>query len=77
MDPNYHLRSLPSLARVAMQGAIWFGKRAMWVASGVIFARLAASRFSLLIARAEFIWYSLDESGVWEWAESIWLGLTG
>jgi len=73
VEPDYHLRPLPMLIRVAMQSMIWFGKRALWIASGVIFARLAASRFSLLISRAEFILYSLQESGIWQWVESIWL----
>lgn len=72
VEPSYHLRPLPTLIRVAMQTLIWFGKRALWVASGVVFARLAASRFSLLIARAEFILYSLEETGIWQWFESAW-----
>jgi len=77
VDPDYHLHPLPMLIRVAMRSAIWFGKRALWVASGVIFARLVASRLSLLIARVEFILYSLEETGVWQWSESIWQRVSG
>ena len=52
------------------------GKRALWLAGGVIFARLLAARLSLLIALFQFYLESLNVTGLWPWAESIWRSLT-
>jgi hypothetical protein len=51
---------------------IWVGKRALWVAAGVIFARLAAARLSLLISRFEYFRATLAQTGIWDFVESIW-----
>lgn len=55
VDPQRHLAEQPSYARRFMMGWIWIGQRALWFASGLIFARLVASRLSLLISRVEFV----------------------
>ncbi len=52
------------------------GKRALWLAGGVIFARLLAARLSLLIALFQFYLESLNVTGLWPWAERIWRSLT-
>jgi hypothetical protein len=59
--------------------AVWaaLGKRALWVATGVIFARLVAARLSLLIGRFEFFLFSLNETHIWRWAENLWRSLGG
>ncbi len=41
------------------------GKRALWFAAGVLFARLAASRLSLLIARIEYFVEILERTAIW------------
>ena len=43
------------------------GKRGLWLMAGVLFARLMASRFSLLIARMSALAAQLDDIGLWEW----------
>lgn len=58
-----------------LSGWIWLGKHALWVASGVIFARLVAARLSLLIGRLEFFLFSLKETHLWQWAETLWRSL--
>ncbi|MFN8488547.1 MAG: hypothetical protein U0350_13185 [Caldilineaceae bacterium] len=54
---------------------VWLGQRALWLAAGVIFARLVAARLSLLIGRLEFILVSVNETHLWRWAEALWKGL--
>ncbi|CAN5783920.1 hypothetical protein BH10CHL1_BH10CHL1_22780 [soil metagenome] len=66
------LTNYPGLMRSILAGWIWLGKRALWVAAGVIFARLVAARLSLLIGRMEFFLFSLNQTGVWHWAETLW-----
>lgn len=48
------------------------GKRALWFAAGVIFARLLAAHLSLLIGRLEFLLLTLQQSFLWQWADSLW-----
>ena len=52
---------------------VWFisawaglGKRALWLAAGVLFARLVASRLSLLIAKFEYIANVLKATQLWQ-----------
>ncbi len=53
------------------------GKRALWFAGGLLFARLFASHLSLLIARVQFFIHGLGQSALWLWAEEIGKGLLG
>ncbi|MCX6044273.1 MAG: hypothetical protein NT075_04120 [Chloroflexi bacterium] len=69
------LTNQPAVMRSLLAGWIWLGKRALWVAAGVIFARLVAARLSLLIGRMEFFLFSLNQTGIWRWAESLWRSL--
>ncbi len=69
------LTNSPVIMRSILEGWIWLGKRALWVAAGVIFARLVAARLSLLIGRMEFFLFSLNQTGVWQWAETLWRSL--
>jgi hypothetical protein len=53
------------------------GKRALWFAAGVIFARLLTAHLSLLIGRFQFLLLAFQKSILWQGAESIWRVLTG
>lgn len=53
------------------------GKRALWFAAGVIFARLLAAHLSLVIGRFQFLLIALQKSLLWQGAESIWRLLAG
>ncbi|MEM7533813.1 MAG: hypothetical protein AAF639_16635 [Chloroflexota bacterium] len=76
-DPERHLSQLPAPLPALSRAGVWLGQRMLWLAAGVVFARLAAGRFSLLIARGEFFVYSLEQTGIWQWAESIWQQISG
>lgn len=69
------LAKQPALLRQLFVGWVWLGKRALWVAAGVIFARLVAARLSLLIGRLEFLLFSLNETHLWQWAGNLWRNL--
>ena len=71
VDPERHLRQQPAYARGIMTSWLWLGQRALWFASGLIFARLAASRLSLLIARVGFLTGAVHDSWIWTFLESL------
>jgi hypothetical protein len=47
----------------------WIGVRALWIGAGVLFARLAVARISLLIGWLEFLLQRLRETSLWQWME--------
>jgi len=71
LDPSRHLDRQPGAVRGLMAGWLWLGQRAMWLAAGVIFARLAASRLSLLIARITFLTDMIHDTAFWTWLQSL------
>jgi hypothetical protein len=74
LDPQRHLDAQPPWVQRLMRGWVWFGQRAVWFAAGVLFARLAASRTSLLIAQLDFIRSSLMATEVWRTLQGWWGG---
>jgi hypothetical protein len=75
IDPARYLAEQPVLIRRLMQGWIGIGRYAVWLAAGMIFARLMASRLSLLIGRVEYLLLALSVSTLWQWAEGTWQAL--
>jgi hypothetical protein len=71
IKPNRDLVDQPAWVRSLLAGWMAIGKRGIWLASGVIFARLMASRFSLLIARIQFLADRLETTGLWKWLERL------
>ncbi len=55
VDPARYLAEQPVYVRRLLNGWLWVGQRALWFAAGIIFARLMASRLSLLIARIDYL----------------------
>jgi hypothetical protein len=55
VDPTRHLAEQPIYVRRLLNSWLWLGQRAIWLAAGIIFARLMASRLSLLIARIDYL----------------------
>lgn len=53
------------------------GKRALWFAAGVIFARLLATHLSLLIGRFHFLLLTFERSFLWQGAVWLWRLLAG
>ncbi len=62
----------PALVRGMVKLWIWLGQRGIWLAAGVIFARLLAARFSLLIAWFYGLFIFLENTGLWRWADRVW-----
>jgi hypothetical protein len=71
VDPARHLAGQPPTVRRLLGGWLWLGQRAIWLAAGVIFARLLASRLSLLIARVEYVIQVLATTPLRQWWERL------
>lgn len=74
VDPKRHLVGQPSWVQRLVTGCIWFGQRAAWLAAGVLFARLAASRTSLLIAQLEWMRATFVATELWQTIQGWWGG---
>ena len=70
--PSTISQDSPNWVQRLMRAWVWFGQRAVWLAAGVIFARLLASRTSLLIAEFEFMRATFTSTGLWQIIQS-WL----
>lgn len=64
----------PVLLRPALAAWAWLGERALWLAAGVIFARLFASRMTLLIARLDALFFDEQVGAFWRWLLGGWPG---
>ncbi len=73
----HHLAGQPRLMQRLINGWIWIGRRAIWLAMGVLFARLAASRISLLAAEFVYLRQALEQTGLWSFFESLGRGVGG
>jgi len=67
----------PPILRPILRWWAGLGKRALWLAAGLVFARLLVARLTLLIARMEFFMIHLEQTGLWRWAEMIWARIGG
>ena len=70
------LQADPRRPRISRVLGLWegIGRRALWLAAGMIFARLAASRFALVLARLEYFLFELPRSELWQ---TLWSTLRG
>ncbi len=66
VDPARYLAEQPAPIRRLMQGWIDIGRYAVWLAAGMIFARLIASRLSLLIGRIEYLLLFFSDGTRWQ-----------
>lgn len=55
---------------------VWegIGRRALWLAAGILFARLALARFSLALARLDYFLFEVPRSELWQ---LIWAAVRG
>jgi hypothetical protein len=67
VDPARYLAEQPLYVRRLLNGWLWLGQRALWLAAGIIFARLMASRLSLLIARVDYLIAALTTTPFGQW----------
>jgi hypothetical protein len=69
VDPTRYVDEQPGPVRRVMYSWLWLGQRAIWLTAGIIFARLMASRLSLLIARIDYLVELLYTSPLGQWWE--------
>lgn len=67
VDPVRYLTEQPLYIRRLLNGWLWIGQRAIWLAAGIIFARLMTSRLSLLIARINYLLAALEATPFGQW----------
>jgi hypothetical protein len=72
LDPQRHLEGQPVWVQRLMAGWVWLGQRAVWFAAGALFARLAASRTSLLIAQLEWLRATFMATELWQMIQGWW-----
>ncbi|MCB0045689.1 MAG: hypothetical protein H6642_17295 [Caldilineaceae bacterium] len=79
-----HLRSRPGflaqqppLLRGLLRGWAWIGARGLWLAAGVLFARLLLSRLTLTIAELEFLIARLQQTELGQWIGALWQQIVG
>ncbi len=55
---------------------VWegIGRRALWLAAGIVFARLVAARFALVVSRLDYFLFEVPRSDLWQ---LIWAALRG
>jgi len=66
---------LPRPLRDLLALWMWVGERALWIATGILLARLFASRLTLLVDRMGWLANSLQATGLWQWMQTIWTNL--
>lgn len=71
------LRALPAPLQAFARVLLWVGERGLWLAAGFLFARLFASRLSLLIDRIAYFFATLEATGLQRWLQAIWSNLIG
>jgi hypothetical protein len=72
VDPQTHLEGQGRWVRRLVLGWIWLGQRAVWLAAGALFARLAASRTALLIAQLEWLRATVAATELWQAIQGWW-----
>jgi hypothetical protein len=76
LDRARQVEPLPRPLRDLLLLWTWLGERALWLATGVLLARLFAARLTLLVDRLDYLAVTLQATGLWLWFESIWRNLT-
>jgi hypothetical protein len=67
VDPDRHLAEQPNYTRRLLNSWLWLGQRALWLAAGILFARLMASRLTLLIARLDYLINAFANTPIGQW----------
>lgn len=67
--------ALPGPLTSLLRGWAWLGERALWIAAGVVLARIFASRYTLLVDRLYYLTATLQATGLWQWFAAIWQNL--
>lgn len=76
LNRKRQIEPLPRPLRDLLGLWVWIGERALWIATGVLLARLFASRLTLLVDRMGWIAATVQATGLWQWLNTIWLNLT-
>lgn len=71
VDRKVHIEPLPRPLRAALGAWYWVGERALWVASGILVARVFAARLPLLVDRIDSIVIVWQTSGIHGWIQQV------
>ncbi len=66
-NPKRDFGEMPVWLRSIFGNWAAIGARAIWLVAGVVFARLIASRLSLLIGQMQWLVRSIEETSIWQW----------
>lgn len=77
LNRRRQIEPLPRPLRDLLALWVWIGERALWIATGVLLARLFASRLTLLVDRVGWVAATVQATGLWQWLNIIWLNLVG
>jgi hypothetical protein len=69
--------ALPRPLQSLLHGWAWLGERVLWIATGLILARLFASRLTLLVDRLDYLVVTLQATGLWQWFVTIGQNIIG
>lgn len=69
--PDRDWRRMPAPLRGLLGAWAGIGKRALWLAAGVIFARLLVSRISLLAGQLQWLGNAVTSTRLWSWLAGI------
>jgi len=61
----------PAMLRQLLDLWSAIGKHALWLAAGLLFARLLVARLTLFIARMDYFMLHIEQTGLWRWVETV------
>jgi hypothetical protein len=74
VNPDRLAGPQPGYVRQTLLAWMWIGRHALWVAAGILFARLLAARMSVLIAQVQRLVWTLGDNPIAAWLAGLFGG---